>query len=379
MTAPIKTTDRTEQRARLGSLMERLDLDVVVLTSYQGVSYFAGTTIITQVSLPDRLEFFLQLRDGSSALLLCNIETGMAREQSDVPEVNEYTEFADIPAEAAARLLKGRGLETGRIGFEARRLHSEARSDLSRALPQAEFVAIDDDVERLQSVKTDAEIDMLRYAAETTLDAVLRAAAAAKPGDSELSMCAEMTRLMMAGGGIYNFMVFAAGPRATGAHVEATNRPLQEGEIWRVDLGARFFDAINSDLARVGVVGEPTSRQEEIATALRAIQQAGYDAMEPGRPAREVYLAVKREFARQELPFFMPHVGHGLGIGLHEAPILEPANKTPLEAGMVLNVEPMVILKDEGECYHMEDLALVTDSGYELLTPPQDSLIRIGN
>jgi hypothetical protein len=37
-----------------------------------------------------------------------------------------------------------------------------------------------------------------------------------------------------------------------------------------------------------------------------------------------------------------------------------------------------VILSDEGECYHMEDLALVTDDGYELLTPPQEALIRIG-
>lgn len=379
MTAPTKTTDRTEQRARLSSLMERLDLDVVLLTSYQGVSYFAGTTIITQLSLPDRLEFFIQFRDGSSALLLCNIETGMAREQSDVVDVNEYTEFVDIPAEAAARLLKQRGSEQSRIGFEARRLPSEAHRDVSHELPQAQLIPIDDELERLQSVKTDSEVDMLRYAAETTLQAVLRAAEAAKPGDSELSLCAEMTRRMMAGAGIYNFMVFAAGRRATGAHVEATNRPLQEGEIWRVDLGARFFDAINSDLARVGVVGEPTSRQEEVASALRAIQQSGYDTMEPGRPAREVFLAVKREFARQRLPFFMPHIGHGLGIGLHEAPILEPANKTPLEAGMVLNVEPMVILPDEGECYHMEDLALVTDNGYELLTTPQDSLIRIGS
>jgi Xaa-Pro dipeptidase len=378
MTAPTKTTDRTEQRARLSSLMERLDLDVVLLTSYQGVSYFAGTTIITQVSLPDRLEFFIQYRDRLPALLLCSIETGMAREQSDVVDVHEYTEFVDIPAKAAAQLLKEHGSTDSRIGFEARRFPSEAYNDLSAELPNAELIPIDDELERLQSVKTDAEVDMLRYAAETTLQAVLRAAESAKPGDSELAVCAEMTRLMMAGGGIYNFMVFAAGRRATGAHVEATNRPMQEGEIWRVDLGARFFDAINSDLARVGVVGEPTSRQEEITTALRAIQQAGFDAMEPGRPAREVFLAVKREFARQKLPFFMPHVGHGLGIGLHEAPILEPANKTPLEAGMVLNVEPMVILPDEGECYHMEDLALVTDGGYELLTRPQDSLIRIG-
>jgi Xaa-Pro aminopeptidase len=378
MTAVQRSTDRTEQRSRLSALRERLDLDVIALTSYQGVSYFAGTTIITQNSLPDRLEFFFQFADASPALLLCNIETGMAREQTDITDISEYTEFVDVPAVAAAKLLQERGIGTGRIGIEAKRLPTEAHRDLRDKLPRAEFVPIDDELERLQSVKTESEIDMLRFAAEKTLEAVLGAAATAKPGDGELSVCAEMTTRMMAAGGIYNFMVFGTGRRAMGAHVEATNRPLQEGEIWRVDLGARFFDSINSDLARVGVVGAPTSRQEEVTTALRAIQQAGYDAMEPGRPAREVFNAVKTEFERQRLPFFMPHVGHGLGIGLHEAPILEPANETPLQAGMVLNVEPMVILSDEGECYHMEDLALVTDDGYELLTPPQEALIRIG-
>jgi Xaa-Pro aminopeptidase len=358
--------------------MERLNLDAVVLTSYQGVSYFAGTSIITQVSLPDRLEFFILFSDGAPALLLCNIETGMAKSQTDITDIHEYTEFVDVPAEAAAQFLLERGVASGRIGIEARRFHSEAHSDLRRALPKVELVAIDDEVERLQSVKTANEVDMLRYGAEVTLQAVLDAAANAKPGDTELSICAEMTSRMMAGGGIYNFMVFGTGRRALGAHVEATNRPLEEGDLWRVDLGARFFDVINSDLARVGVIGRPTNRQEEVTAALCAIQQAGYEVMEPGRPASDVFFAVKSEFERQGLPFFMPHVGHGLGIGLHEAPILEPGNSTPLEAGMVLNVEPMVVLADEGECYHMEDLALVTPGGYELLTPPQETLIRIG-
>jgi len=81
-----------------------------------------------------------------------------------------------------------------------------------------------------------------------------------------------------------------------------------------------------------------------------------------------LFRAVEREFARQNLPFFMPHVGHGLGIGLHAAPILEPNNTTPLELGMVINVEPMIRLDDDGECYHTEDLAHVTPDGFELLT-----------
>jgi Xaa-Pro dipeptidase len=377
MTVVERSTSRVEQRARLASVMERLNLGAVVITSYQGVSYYAGTNIITQVALPERLEFFILFGDGSPALLLCNIETGMAKSQTDITDVSEYVEFLDEPAAALANLLTERGNVTGRIGIESRRLHAEAYEHLTSALPQVEFVSIDGEVERTQSVKTSSEIEMLRHAAQTTLQAVLDAAAKAKPGDSELAVCSDICSQLMTNGGIYGFMVFGAGPRALGAHVEATSHPLQEGEIWRIDLGARFFDVINSDLARVGIVGEPSSRQTEVMAALHAIQHAGFETIEPGRPAREVFAAVKGEYARQGLPFSMPHVGHGLGIGLHEAPILEPANDSLLEPGMVLNVEPMVVLADDGECYHTEDLALVTKDGYELLTTPQEALISI--
>jgi Xaa-Pro aminopeptidase len=173
-------------------------------------------------------------------------------------------------------------------------------------------------------------------------------------------------------------MVFGTGARALQAHAEAIDRALPEGDIWRIDFGGRFFDVIYSDLARTGIVGEPTEEQEDILRRLRATQDAGFNAMEPGRPASEIFEAVKAEFARQELPFFMPHIGHGLGIGLHEFPMLEPQNHAPLEAGMVLNVEPMVQFPDRNECYHTEDLAVVTPEGPRMLTKPQESLIRIG-
>ena len=375
--AVTQHSGRTEQRARLFAVLQEKGLDAAVMTSYQAVSYFAGTNIITQTALPERLEFCVLFADGTAALLLCNIETGMAITQTDIEDVNEYVEFAILPALALADLLKERGLVRGRIGIESRRLHSEAYLDLRKALPDVELVPLDEEVEEVQSVKTPDELEKLRSAAQTTLQAVLDAAGRAQPGVSELSVAADISAQMTRRGGIYVFMVFSSGRRALGAHVEAADLPLEEGTIWRVDLGSRFFEVINSDLARVGVVGTPSARQSEIMAALHAIQQAGFAVIEPGRPACDVFRAVEREFATQSLPFFMPHVGHGLGIGLHEAPILEPNNTTPLEPGMVVNVEPMIRLDDEGECYHTEDLAHVTADGYELLTTPQEELIVI--
>ena len=311
-------------------------------------------------------------------MLLCNLETSeWCERQTDITDISEYVEFADVPIEALAQLLSERGITTGRIGVELRRLSAEAFGVLRSTLPEVEIVGIDDDVERLQAVKTEDEVEMLRSGAQATLDAVLEAVGRAKAGDSELELCAEIAAGLMTRGG--SSPSWSSGP--DGAHsAHMSKRSIgrwRKEQIWRIDLGARFFDTINSDIAGTGVIGEPTARQVEVMQALRATQDAGYRALEPGRPAKEVFEAVRSEFERQKLPFFMPHIGHGLGIGLHENPMLEPANDMRLEAGMVLNIEPMVVFPDLGECYHTEDLALVTADGHELLTLPQDALIPI--
>jgi Xaa-Pro aminopeptidase len=47
--------------------------------------------------------------------------------------------------------------------------------------------------------------------------------------------------------------------------------------------------------------------------------------------------------------------------------MIRPGDKTPFEAGMVINIEPMTI-DAEGSCYHIEDAVLITEQGNRLLT-----------
>jgi Xaa-Pro aminopeptidase len=377
MTVAATPKNYDGQRAKLREVMRRHGLQVVVLSSYQAVSYCAGTNILTQVTLPDRLAFLACFADGEDVLVVCSIEATMVRGQTDIADIAEYTEFTDDPTAVLIGVLKGRGLTRGRAGIEARRLQAHSYRQLQTELPSLTLVTVDEDVEELQTVKSAAEIEMLGQAARKTLSAVLAGVQSTSAGDSELSLCADIGSSMYDSGGMPVFTFFSTGERALGAHMEPIDRPLREGELWRIDLGGRFFELMNSDLARTGVVGEPSAEQEDILQDLLAIQAAGFRALEPGRPASSVYRAIEEEFARRKMNFQMPHIGHGLGIGLHEFPILQPANDAPLRAGMVLNIEPMFKAPERGECYHVEDLAVVTDNGYELLTQPQTSLIRI--
>src|SRR5689334_22867962 len=107
---------------RLQRIMERRNLDGVVVSSYQNVSYFAGTYIMTQQTLPDRLAFLVLPRGGEPSLIVCGIETRQVVTQTDIADVRDYIEFVDNPTEVLAAVLRERGLTGGSLGIDARRL-----------------------------------------------------------------------------------------------------------------------------------------------------------------------------------------------------------------------------------------------------------------
>jgi len=377
MSSTVERASITEKLARLEQILERKNLDAAVVCSYQNVSYFAGTYLMTQISLPDRLAYLILPKGKPPTLLVCGIETSMVRTQTDIEDLRDYVEFVDNPTEVLAKILRERGLSSGSIGVDARRIPLASGELLKEKLNGVELVSIDDEIELSQAVKDRWEIDTMEKAAKATLAAVEETVAELKPGATEREVSTNVFLKLMEKGGAPLFLVIASGERTMHAHPESLDKKIEPGQLWRIDFGARFEQVINSDLARTGVVGEPSAEQKATLKALRATQDAGFKAIEPGRPARDLFNAVKDEFKRQGLPFGMPHIGHGMGIGLHEFPMLEPGNDIRIQSGMVLNIEPMAVIQSRKEAYHTEDLAEVTPNGARLLTPPQNELLRI--
>jgi Xaa-Pro aminopeptidase len=102
--------------------------------------------------------------------------------------------------------------------------------------------------------------------------------------------------------------------------------------------------------------------------------QAGLDRLRPGVSSAEVVEAaagVARRCGYERHTYF-GILGHGLGTDLHEAPtigekVTSGRPPEPLEAGMVVALEPGVLLPGVGGG-HLEDVALVTDGAPEILT-----------
>ena len=366
-------------RSRLMALPEQAHADVIVAMSPENFAYVSGAFVLTVESIRPRQAFAVVPRSGDPFCVFCSIETATMRDESWIKDLVAYTEFVDVPVEKLAVELQRRGLGRGRIGIDLEYLPHDSFARLREMLPEAEFADTTQTVAAVRAVKSPDEVAKLEFAARGTHQAVLDAMAASRLGDSEKDMANRISKGVIENGADTTlFMCFGSGPRTIFAHGAPTDRKPLESEIIRFDLGGRY-GAYYSDFARTFSSGSPTPGQREAYRKLVEIHKETIGSVRPGVTAEELYFICKAGFEERQLPFHMPHIGHSFGVELHESPMLRPGEATKLVPGMVINIEP-VLIDDNRTLYHVEDLFVVTDDGYRLLTLgfPQDELPVIG-
>lgn len=364
----IEEVDRSAAgRARRRA--EELGLDAIVATSYESVSHLSGASIMTQRAIPDRLEIVVAPVDADPVFLVCNIEEAQVRADSWIEDIRVYVEFVETPVAALAKLLREMGLESGRLGLELRQLVAADYAELIDAIPDATIVPVDAVLAELRVVKSPTEIALLSDAALRTDAAIRRAFEAAGPGTTERQVASMLAAEVQASADSLAFLAFGAGPSAGIAHPVATDRPLERGDVLRCDVGGQY-SGYYSDLARSAVVGEASPELTSDYARLWEAHEEVISQVAPGVPASHLYAACVKAFERRGLTLNLPHIGHSLGLGLHEAPMLSPFDDTELREGMMIAVEPAH--RDGGPILHVEDLVLVTVDGHKVVSRSAD-------
>jgi Xaa-Pro aminopeptidase len=163
-----------------------------------------------------------------------------------------------------------------------------------------------------------------------------------------------------------------------------TDAILHKGDTLFVDPGA-VYNGYWGEYSRMGVVGEPTSRQEEIHRQIRdLVQRTVAEAIKPNLHFREILerttkigqeIGLAEEVWRTflEPPFKL--IAHGIGLDSAEAPYVRADFDGELKPGMVITVEST--LRDDGVTYGSEEDVVVTDTGAEILSELDTGLFRI--
>ena len=354
--------DHRVRRDALSARLEDLSVDALLITRLLHTRYLTGFTGSNgQV---------LVRRDG--ALFLTD---GRYTEQSrrEVPDLERVTYVNPLREELGGHLA---GVH--RLGFEAEEMTVATRDRFDAALPEVELVATTDLVEALRAVKDDEEREAIRQAQAITDAAFERILERFAIGVSEQHISRQLESLMMDEGaeGLAFDSIVAFGENAAEPHHEPSHRLLEEGDVIKLDFGARFA-GYHADMTRTIAFGAPASEITKIHDVVRESQQAGIDAVRAGVTGESVD-AVSRDVIERAGygDRFVHSLGHGVGLEIHEAPSLGRKQDEPLPVGAVVTVEPGIYIPGLGGV-RIEDMVEVTDDGCVVVGTSSRDLIEL--
>lgn len=224
--------------------------------------------------------------------------------------------------------------------------------------------------------KSPAEIAIIQYAMNLTLDVHKRAHSILKPGirASEVVRFIDDEHRARGAEGGSSFCIVSFGEATSLPHGADGDQILQAGDIVLVDTGCRI-DGYHSDLTRTYMLDEPTEEFTRIWAMEREAQQAVFEAARIGAPCESLDDAARAVLARNGLgPDYrlpgLPHrAGHGLGLEIHEEPFIVRGNRTALAEGMCFSNEPMIVVPGSFGV-RLEDHIHMTATGPQWFTQP---------
>ncbi|MGB9792231.1 MAG: M24 family metallopeptidase [Thermacetogeniaceae bacterium] len=353
--------DFSRRVERLLGLLQEKDLDAVILGDRANVRYFTGVRFNTA-----SFSFLFVSRGGDVALLTAVLDYNRVKRDCWIKDIIKFPEDDPNYLKPLKELLYGRKI--GRLGVEFSSVTVE-RENLIKEVTDAELYNIESDLLRLRMIKEQDEIEMLRIAAKIAEKGMIKALESLREGIKEYEVSAIAQDVMMREGaeGLSFEPFVMSGENAWLPQRFSSEKELKKGELALFDMGC-IYKGYCSDLTRTFSLGGLSDEQKHLFRVACEAQQRAIEAVKPGVLAEEIDRAARGYIEEKGYGRYFPHLtGHGVGLSIHEMPIVDVGSKTVLEPGMVVTIEPGIYLEGVGAA-RVEDMVLVTESGHELLT-----------
>lgn len=260
------------------------------------------------------------------------------------------------------------------LGVEENVSYGEYRS-LEELFKGIEFVAVDEAFSKIRAIKTEREISLIKTAQSVTETAFNEILPFIKEGVTEIEIAARLEYIMLKNGCELAFdSIVAFGENGSKPHAHRSERKLRRGEFVTMDFGAKY-KGYCSDMTRTVALGTVDERKARAYNAVLEANKLAEKAIKIGEKCCDIDAVARNYLAKFSLDKFFSHsLGHSVGVDIHEMPAFSPRCEEVLKEGMIITVEPGVYL--EGEFgLRIEDMALVTKSGAEILTHADKNLI----
>ncbi len=234
-------------------------------------------------------------------------------------------------------------------------------------------------IAKLRMHKSPEEIALIQHSTDITLQAHRAAWRRAAPGLYEYQIAATMAAVYAEAGcerSAYAPIV-GSGPNSVSLHYSRNSRQMDGGEVLLMDVAAECAGYASDVTRTIPVNGKFTSRQREIYEIVLGAQKAAIAAVKPGMTlgktgANSLYQIAYdyinshgKDLHGEALGKYFTHgLGHHVGLDVHDAS--DPG--APLEAGMVITIEPGIYIAEENLGVRIEDVVLVNEQGATVLS-----------
>lgn len=399
---PYRLTKRNKRAMltnvpRLNELMAKDGFDAIIATCAENVTYLSGFWAMSQWVRRGPQAYALYAGAAQAPCLIIN--SGLLDLVPDqdpwITDIRRYGYF-QIDVDAGANLdeadllqqrlfssrpynnsvdalivaMRERGIERGTVGIDEMGITPQCMDQLQAALPNINFVRCFSTFERVRSIKTPEEIEILRRVARVTEGAIEAALSIAKEGVTERDMLREFNAHLAKNDTTPVVGCIGFGSRSAMINVQPSDRKLKIGDLIRFDVGGRYRH-YRSDMSRGAALGDPGEKIRKYYSAVEKGVLRAYDIMKPGLKVSDLFEAVVATVQREGIPHFArSHIGHGIGIDGYDPPNIAEKSNDVLEENMVICVEtPYYELGFAG--LQVEDMARVTrDSAESLMSLP---------
>jgi len=364
-------------RSRLEKLSQKLrehHIEHALLCSLGSLRYFTGYSAVIETGpSPFSPLMGVLFCEGNEkpALFLADMESSEGLEaELDLETFASYTiekplaAVQDLTAKLLARLKK---LPRSRVGMESEELPAALLEPLRASCPQLEFPDIASLLSEIRMVKDEEEVQAIREAVALCDLGQELAKKLARAGMSEVELFAEVRKgmEMQEGGRLPILVDMVSGPRTAQIGGPPSARRMEPGDLVISDLVPRH-KGYWGDSCNTFVLGEPTAENRLFFSGIAAALQEGIEQVRPSLRACDLD-ALLRKRVLQLQGGYPHHSGHGLGVTWHEEPRIVPYNTLPLQAGMIIALEPGIYFKERWGM-RLEHVVRVTEKGREVLT-----------
>ncbi len=376
MITPSRGFPISEFEARLAKAQSQMaveGLSVILLTTEPEVRYFSG--FLSQFwQSPTRPWFMVIPASGKPIAVIpeigrqCMSNTWIEDIRTwDAPNPQDdgVTLLADTLREVAGK--------SGKIGVmkgaeSHLRMPMADYERLIAALPDNPIQDCNKLIRALRVVKSENEVDKIRYAAQAASRAFLRVPEFVSIGMTDREVFQAMKHeLLNEGVDDVSYLVGGSGQGGYGDIISPPGeRKLQSGDVLILDTGC-IWDGYFCDFDRNYAIGKPSDKVAEAHRIIWDATEAALEICKPGTTCAQLFQTMNKAMGLGDDAGSVGRLGHGLGMQLTEHPSHAAFDQTILQEGMVLTLEPGYEFAPGKMMVHEENIVVKSD-GVELLS-----------